>query len=253
VGHDGGADDADGDVEHAGLAKAGAEESAAEFEKVGAGLREDEDFQAVAGGDGGDEDEDDGFDHADVEMLEGEEKEDVEASNDDGPQHRDVEHEVEGDGAAEDFGEVAGADGDFAGDPVGPAHPGGEPVAAGLGEVLFDNDAEAGGDDLHENGHEAGEADDPEETVFELSAALQIGAPVAGIHVADADEEGGAEKGAPLTPEASLGTRSGDAAVHAFEGKRPRGRGGAIAAGLHGWRGQLRHSMFIAHATGGVK
>ena len=47
-------------------------------------------------------------------------------------------------------------------------------------------------------------ADDPEQAVFELRAGLQIGAPVAGVHVADADENGRADEGAPLLPETGL-------------------------------------------------
>ena len=98
-----------------------------------------------------------------------------------------MEEQIESDGAAEDFGEIAGTDGYFTHDPVGPACPSGIPIAAALGEIFAGDYAEAGGDDLHEDGHEAGEGDDPEKRVLELRAALQVGAPVAGIHVADAD------------------------------------------------------------------
>ena len=54
------------------------------------------------------------------------------------------------------------------------------------------------GDHLHEDRHEAGQSDDPQQVVLELCARLQIGAPVAGIHVADADQNGRADEGAPL-------------------------------------------------------
>ena len=61
-------------------------------------------------------------------------------------------------------------------------------------------------------------ADDPEQSVFELSARLEVGAPVAGIHVADADENRGADEGAPLLPEAGFVVRDLDGAVDVFEG-----------------------------------
>ena len=92
-----------------------------------------------------------------------EQQQHVEAGDDDGPEQRDVEQQVEGDGAAQHFGQVAGADRDFAHQPVGPAVQRGIPVAAALGEVFAGDDAEAGGDDLQEDRHEAGEADDPEQ------------------------------------------------------------------------------------------
>ncbi len=218
VGHDGGADDADGDVEHAGLAEVGGDEGAAHFEEAGLGLGEDEDFDEVADGDGGDEEEDDGLDGTHAEALEGEEEEDIGAGDDDGPEEGDMEEEVEGDGAAEDFGEIAGADGDFTEEPVGPACPAGVPVAAALGEVPAGDDAEARGDDLHEDGHDGGECDDPEESEFELGAALEVGAPVAGVHVADGDEDGGSDEGAPLAPEAGGVMGDVDGGMHAFEG-----------------------------------
>ncbi len=104
----------------------------------------------------------------------------------------------------------------------------GIPVAAALGEVFAGDDAEAGGDDLHEDGHQAGQADDPEQSVFELRAGLQVGAPVAGVHVADADQDCGADEGAPLFPESGFVVRDGDRAVDTIEGDVASWCGGAL-------------------------
>ena len=52
-----------------------------------------------------------------------------------------------------------------------------------------------------------GERDDPEQAVLELRAALQIGAPVARVHVADADEQRRPGERPPVPPEAGLGAR----------------------------------------------
>ena len=91
------------------------------------------------------------------------------------------------------------------------------PVAAALGEVLAGDHAQPGGDHLHEDGHQAGQADHPQEPVLELRAALQVGSPVAGVHVADADQNGRPDEGPPLLPEAGLMVRHLDGAVHAFQ------------------------------------
>src|SRR5208283_2109600 len=216
VGHDGRADDSDGDVEHASLAEVRRNQGLSHREETGLCLREDKDFDEVTDGDGGDQQQNHGFNAAHSKLLKSEEEENVDSGDDDGPEQRDVEHQVEGDRAAEDFGEVAGADGDLAHHPVGPAGPAGIPVAATLGEILAGHDTQTSGDDLHEDGHEAGEADDREESVFELGATLKIGAPVAGVHVADADEDGGADEGAPLLPESGVVMRDGNGTVGAL-------------------------------------
>ena len=185
----------------------------AHLQKAGLGLRDDENFDEVAEGDGRDQHQHDGLDVPHAVSLQGEQEQHVAGGDDHGPEEGDVVvgEQVDGDGAAEDFGQVAGADRQFAKQPVGPAGPVGIPVAAALGEILAGDDAEPGGDDLEEDGHQAGEGDDPEQVVFELSAALEVGAPVAGVHVADADQQGGADVGAPLFPEG--GAVVGDATV----------------------------------------
>src|ERR1700748_1644638 len=99
-----------------------------------------------------------------------------------------MEHQIERHGAPEYFGEITSGDGEFAKKPVWPAGPARIPIAPALGEVFPGDDTETRGDDLHENGHETREPDDPEEAVFELRAGREVGAPISGIHVAHADE-----------------------------------------------------------------
>ena len=77
--------------------------------------------------------------------------------------------------------------------------------------------AQAGGDDLHEDGHQAGQPDHPQEPVLELSAALQVRPPVAGVHVADADQNRRPDEGPPLLPEARLMVRHSDRTVHPLQ------------------------------------
>ena len=60
---------------------------------------------------------DERFDVAEAAVLQEEHDQDVERREADAPDQRQAEQQVEGDGGAEHFGEVAGGDGDFAEDP----------------------------------------------------------------------------------------------------------------------------------------
>ena len=149
--------------------------------------------------------------------LQSQQQKHVEPGNNDGPEQRDVEQQIESDGAAEHFGQIAGPNSHLAHQPVGPARPCGIPVAAALGEVFARNHAEAGGNHLHEDRHQAGEADHPQQSILELRSALQIRSPVAGIHVADADENCRTDESPPLAPEPGVMVRDGNGAMNAFE------------------------------------
>ena len=70
---------------------------------------------------------------------------------------------------------------------------------------------------MHEDRHQAGDADYPKQSILELRAALQVGAPVAGVHVADADENGRTYESPPLAPESGIVMRNGDGVVDALQ------------------------------------
>ena len=86
-----------------------------------------------------------------------------------------------------------------------------------LREVFAGGDAEAGGDDLEDHRHEAGQRDDPQQAVFELGPGGEVGAPVAGVHVAHADQDRRPDECAPFPPEAGGVRRHRDGAVDAFQ------------------------------------
>ena len=186
-------------------------------QKSGLGLGENENLDEVAHADGRMISSDDRLDGAHAEALQGQEQEHVQARDDDRPEQRDMEQQVEGHGAAEHLGQVAGADGHLAQQPVGPAGPARIPVAATLGEILAGDHAQARGNHLQEDGHQAGQGDHPEQPVLELGAALQVRPPVAGIHVADADEHRRADESPPLPPETGLMAGHWHGAVHALQ------------------------------------
>ena len=81
---------------------------------------------------------------------------------------------------------------------------------------------------MHEDRHETGESDDPQQRVLELRAALKICAPVAWVHVSDADEDGRADEGSPLFPKAGLMVRDLYRAVNIGKREIVSVRGGAI-------------------------
>jgi hypothetical protein len=81
-----------------------------------------------------------------------------------------------------------------------------------------------GGDNLEEDRHQAGQADDPKQSVFELGASLEIGSPVPRIHVGDADQYGRAKVGNHLLQEASFMMGHFYAAVHSFQRHGPGAR-----------------------------
>ena len=91
------------------------------------------------------------------------------------------------------------------------------PVAAALRQIFSRHHAQPRRDDLHENRHQAGQRDYPEQSVFVLRPARQVGAPVARVHVSDADQNRRADECPPLLPESRLMMRHRDRAVHAFE------------------------------------
>ena len=158
----------------------GGQQRPCHFPRTRLRLRENKDLNEVTDGNGCDEQQNDGLDGAHPKTLQGQEQQHVQAGDDDRPEQRDVKQQIEGDGAA-------GTNGHFAHQPVGPARPARVPVAAALGKILPCHDAQPRRDDLHEDGHQAGQTNHPKQAIFELSAGLQICPPVAGIHVADTD------------------------------------------------------------------
>ena len=120
-------------------------------------------------------------------------------------EQRNVEQQVEPDGRAQHLGQVAGGDGDFA---QHPQRQGDAPrigFAAGLRQVAAGDDAQARAQGLQQDGHGVGHHQHPEQAVAEARAAFQVGGPVAGVHVADADQVGRPGEGEHAPPERHLG------------------------------------------------
>ena len=112
----------------------------------------------------------------------------VEGGNDDAPWQRNAEQQVQRDRRADDFGEVAGGDRDFADHPQKERHRLGVVIAARLREIAAGYDAKLRGQALQQNRHQIGQQDDRQQRVAEARAASKVGRPIAGIHISDGDE-----------------------------------------------------------------
>src|SRR6266446_6677945 len=154
-----------------------------------------------------------------------------------------MEHQVESHGAAQHLRQITGADSHFAHQPVWPTGPLGIPVTATLSEVLAGHDAQASGNYLHEDRHQAGESYDPQQRVFEPCAALQICSPVAGVHVADADQNRRSYERPPLLPESRLVVRHLNGTVDAFQ--RYVAATPSLSLGLGGWQARGRRCLHV--------
>ncbi len=109
-----------------------------------------------------DERDDEGFDQAEAAALEREDDEDVECGDEHAGEKRQAEEKLQGDGRAQDFGQVAGGDGNFTDDPQEDAGASGIVIAAGLGQVAPGSDAELCGEGLQEHRHQVADEDDAE-------------------------------------------------------------------------------------------
>lgn len=230
VRHDGGAEDANGDVQHFAIVEdfGGGDEA----DDGGAPDRmREKDFVGKASADGGDESDDESFDDAEAAALEGEDDQDVEAGDNHASEKGQAEKKLESNGGAENLGEVAGGDGDFADDPEDDGSTAGIMLAAGLGQIAAGGDAELRGKRLEKHGHEVAEKNDTEKGVAEFRAAADVGGPVAGVHIADGNEIAGTGKSEHF---ANPGSRVRDGNSAMSLGQRRQ----ALTAGLGRGRGR---------------
>ena len=183
--HHRGADDADRQVLHADISKSGRQQGSPHFSKAGSRLRKDKNLNKVADGDRGDQHHDHGLDHPHSEPLHTKQHEHVESRDHDGPRQGNVKQQIESDRTAQNLGQIAGRDRQFAEQPVGQSRPGRIMVAASLGKVLSHHDAEPRRANLQDDRHRARQRHDPEQIISIPGPRLEIGAPIAGIHVAD--------------------------------------------------------------------
>ena len=159
VGHHGGAQDPDGDVQHLLIAQ-----DFRAWNETGHGfapqrLRE-EDFVRKAGGNRSDQRDNEGFDQAEATALEREDDQNIHRGNEDTGKKRQAEEQFQSDGGAKDFGKIARGDGNFADDPKDEPGAGRIVLAASLRKVAPGGDAELRGKRLQKHRHDVADKND---------------------------------------------------------------------------------------------
>ena len=162
-----------------------------------------------------DQPEDDRFEIANAEFLQPKHEQRIERRECDRDQQRNMEQQIQRNGRAQHFRQVAGDDGDFTQEPERQINSARIGFAAGLGQIAARDDAEARAQRLQQHRHGVGHHEHPQQPVAEVRAAIDVGRPVAGVHVADADEVGRAGEGQHAAKGGNV--VGGDALMHIRE------------------------------------
>ncbi len=149
----------------------------------------DENFVREARRDGENQRDDEGLDQAEAAALQRQNDQHVERRNHHAREQRKTEEQLQRDSRAQNFGKIARGDGDFASDPQQKGGAARIMFAAGLREIASRSDTEFGGERLEKHRHQIADEHHAEQPVAEFRAAAEVGGPVAGIHVADGDQD----------------------------------------------------------------
>ena len=166
----------------------------------------EKDLIGEARGDGANQRNDESFYEAETAALQGKNEENVEPGDEHARQERQAEEQLQGDGRAQNFGEIAGGNGQFANHPKNQRGASRIVLAASLGEVPAGGNAKLRRERLQEHGHQIAQQDDAEKRVAEFRAATQVGSPVAGVHVADGYQIAGPCEGQNLAEPVRAGS-----------------------------------------------
>ena len=184
------------------------------------------------------------FQIAEAFVLEIENGQHVKRRQADSQQQGNVKKQVEGDGGANDFRQVACGDGDFAEHPENDARAPRIAGLAGLRQVHLRGDPQARRQRLNQNRNEVGNHQYGNELIGETRSAGDVRGPIAGVHVTDRHEKTRPGKGQDLSPKTGPG-RDNDTAVHFRQGRCCHGV--ALTNGRYGV-----HKMLSIHATDGT-
>ena len=153
--------------------------------------------------------QDEGLQLADAEMLDQQQQQHVAAGDQHAPENGNAEQQIQPDGRAQHFGQIAGGNGDFAQPEQHVVTPGRILVVAGLGQVAAGHQPQPCAEGLEQHRHGVAHQQHPEQPVAELRAALDVGGPVAGVGIADRDEIGRPGEGEQPSPPPAGGDRHG--------------------------------------------
>src|SRR6185437_3105428 len=143
VGHDGRADDADGDIEHRRVGHDFGRGNDHAVNQLAHRRRRRHDLNDEAGEDHGHHRDDEGFEEAKALVHQEEKQERIEPADHGAGKQRNMKQELQRDRRADDLGEVAGYDREFAGDPQREIDRLWIVGAASLSEISSGDDAES--------------------------------------------------------------------------------------------------------------
>ncbi len=207
--HHGGADDADGDVEHFRIGDDLARGHKA-LQHPGHRRGGSHDLDRKADTNHDQQRDDKGFEETKTLVHQQQQQEGVERRDQRAADQGDAEQKFQRNRGADHFRKVAGDDRGLAGHPEQEVDGSGKAGAAGLREVAVGDDAEPRGERLQQDRHQVRQQDHRQQRVAELGSAREVGGPVARVHITDGDQIAGAEEGQqPARPMPAKGHRDG--------------------------------------------
>jgi hypothetical protein len=171
--------------------------------------------------------------------LQGKNEENIESGDEHARQEGQAEEQLQGDGRAQNFGKIAGGNGQFANHPKTQRGASRIVLAASLGEVPSGGDAKFRRERLQEHCHQIADHDDAEKRVAEFRAAAQVCGPIAGVHVADSYKIAGPREDQNLAEPVRSGS-DGNRAMgfgQGRDGREPVHRRERVSGGFSGERG----------------
>src|SRR5947207_3195793 len=188
MGHDRRAEDADRDVKHAriGHDSRGRHETFGNPQQIRPGGH---DLPRETAADNKDERDDERLDVAKAFVLKKQNEQNIQRRDADTGEQRQAEEQIERNGRADHFREIAGGDRDLANHPEKKRDRLAEMVAASLGQVAAGGDTELERERLEQDRRQVRQHDDREERVIVFRAARQVRGPISRVHVTDGDEK----------------------------------------------------------------
>jgi hypothetical protein len=130
-------------------------------------------------------------------VLQAEDREGDDGGDQPRGQQRDVEEQVQGDGRADELGQIGRHRDQLGLHPQPVRHPSREVLAAQLRQVVAGRDADLRRQVLDQHRHQVGPEQDPQQHVPVLAAARDVGGEVARVDVGDAGDERRAQQRQP--------------------------------------------------------
>ena len=203
VRHHRGAQDADGDVQHARIGHDLGLRQQSTKDALQRRMRNRQ-FVGEASTDHHDQPAHDALQHAESAALQHEHHQHVERGQQHARHQRQSEQQLQRDRRSDHLGQVARGDGHLAQHPLRDAGCARSTVATCLRQIAFRHDAQLQREVLQQDRHQVGHQDHHQQRVAEQRAASEIGGPVAGIHVAHRHHGAGTGKRQQRAPETAL-------------------------------------------------